>query len=103
MGGRHIMKKALLIATYREVIDKEKLNEYAKVAGPAMISAGGRILARGLPSEVFEDGLNERTVVIEFPSVEAAKSAYNSEEYQEAVKILDGGAIRDMRVIEAAD
>ena len=97
------MKKALLIATYREVMDKEKLNEYAKVAGPAMISAGGRILARGLPSEVFEDGLNERTVVIEFPSVEAATYAYNSEEYQEAVKILDGGAIRDMRVIEAAD
>ena len=97
------MRKAYLIATYREILDTEKLGAYAKVAAPAMVASGGKILARGLPTEVFEDGLNERTVVIEFPNTDAAKRAYTSDAYQEAIKVLDGGAIRDMRVIEAVD
>ena len=32
-----------------------------------------------------------------------AKNAYNSDAYQAAVRILDGGAVRDMRIVEAAE
>ena len=44
----------------------------------------------------------ERAVILEFESVEAAKNAYNSEDYQAALKKLDGGADRFLFVIEGA-
>ena len=97
------MKKAYLIATYRKILDSEKFASYAEIAASAMVKAGGKILARGMPNETFEDGLKERTVVIEFESVEAAVSAYRSKPYANALKVLDGGAVRDMRVVESIE
>ena len=44
----------------------------------------------------------ERAVILEFESVEAAQNAYNSEDYQAALKKLDGGADRFLFVIEGA-
>jgi uncharacterized protein (DUF1330 family) len=44
--------------------------------------------------------LKERTVVVEYPSVEKAVAAYNSPAYQEALKVLGDGAVRDVRVVE---
>ena len=40
------------------------------------------------------------TVLIEFESVAAAISAYNSEQYQEALQALADGAERDIRIVE---
>ena len=64
------MAKGYWITAYRKVSDPEKLAAYAKLAGPALLAAGGRFLARGTASEVHEAGLLERTVLIEFDSVE---------------------------------
>ena len=44
--------------------------------------------------------LMERTVVIEFPSYEDAKKAYDSADYKMALKELEGGADRDLRIVE---
>ena len=41
-----------------------------------------------------------RTVVIEWNSKEDTEKGYNSPEYQEAIKSLDGSAIREFRYIE---
>jgi len=46
--------------------------------------------------------LPERAVILEFESVESAKYAYNSEDYQAALKKLDVGADRFLFVIEGA-
>ena len=43
----------------------------------------------------------ERTVIIEFDSVEAAAAAYDSPAYQEALQALGDGAERDLRIVEA--
>jgi uncharacterized protein (DUF1330 family) len=96
------MAKAYWINTFRSISDEEKLAAYVELAGPAMQAAGGRFLARGLPAHAFESGLVERTTLIEFDSVEAAVAAYHSPAYQEALKALDDGAERDLRIIEAA-
>jgi uncharacterized protein (DUF1330 family) len=96
------MGKAYFVATYRSVSNPEALAAYAKLAGPAMLAAGGRILARGVPAHVYEAGLRERTVVIEFDSVEQAMAAYESPAYQEAMAVLAGGADRDIRIVEGA-
>jgi uncharacterized protein (DUF1330 family) len=49
---------------------------------------GGRILARGGATEVLEGSPdNRRLVIVEFPSMEAARAFYNSAEYQQAKAI----------------
>lgn len=92
--------KAYWVAAYRSVSDPEALAAHAKLSGPAILAAGGRILARGMPSHCYEEGLQQRTVVIEFDSVEQAKAAHDSAAYQEALKLLEASAERDIRIIE---
>ncbi len=90
---------AYWIDVYREIIDEAKVAAYAKLAGPALEGAGGTFVARGLPEQTYEAGEKTRTVIIEFDSVEAAQSAHESRAYQEALAALDGGAVRDVRIL----
>lgn len=93
---------AYWIATYREITDEAKVAAYAELAAPALRSAGGTFLVRGLPEQTYEAGEKTRTVVIEFESVDAARAAHDSAAYQEALVALDGGAVRDMRIVPGA-
>jgi uncharacterized protein (DUF1330 family) len=93
------MAKGYWITAYRKVSDPEKLAAYAKLAGPALVAAGGRFLARGTASKVYEAGLLERTVLIEFDSVEKAVAAYETLAYQAAIAALGNGAERDLRIV----
>jgi uncharacterized protein (DUF1330 family) len=95
-------RKAYWVNTFRSVRDPQRLAEYVELAGPVMQEYGGRFLARGQPARVFEAGVMERTVVIEFESVERAVAAYESPGYQRALRALGEGADRDIRIIEAA-
>jgi uncharacterized protein (DUF1330 family) len=94
------MAKGIWVATYRSVSDPDKLAAYAKLAGPAIQAAGGKFLARGTPSKTYENGLNQRCVVIEFDSVAAAMAAHDSAGYKEALDALGNGADRDIRIME---
>ena len=94
------MSKAYWVSTYRAVKNAEKVAAYAKLAGPALTAAGGRFLARGAPSMAYELGLKERTVLVEFDSVEQAAAAHDSPAYQAALAALGDGADRDIRLIE---
>ncbi len=96
------MAKAYWVVCYREVTSPEKLAAYAQLAVPAIQSQGGRVLVRGIPAKTYESGQLERTVVIEFDSVEHAIAVHDSPPYQAALEALDGGAVRDMRVIAGA-
>jgi len=94
------MPKAYWVAAYRAVKDPNKLAAYAKLAGPAITAGGGRFLARGEPAKVYEQGLKQRTVLIEFDSVEEAIAAHDSAGYQAALAVLGDGAEREIRIIE---
>lgn len=94
------MAKAYWVSAYRAIKDADKLAAYAKLAGPAITAGGGRFLARGLPTRVYEYGLSERTVLIEFDGVEQATATHDSPEYQAALAALGDGAERDLRIIE---
>lgn len=96
------MAKGYWIAFYRSIKNPDALANYAKLAGPAIESRGGRFLARGIPTKTYEAGLQQRTVVIEFPSVQDAIAAHDSPGYQEALKALGNAAERDMRIVEGA-
>lgn len=93
------MAKAYWITLYRSVRDPQALAAYARLAGPALEAAGGRFLVRGTPAQVYEDGLAQRTVVIEFESVARALAAHDSPGYQEALRALGNAAERDMRIV----
>ena len=93
------MAKAYWISCYREVIDPNKLAAYGKLAGPVIEAAGGRILARVVAAKAYEAGLLERVVVIEFDSVEKAIATHDSSAYQAALVALDGGVVRDLRIV----
>lgn len=97
------MAKAYWIATYRAVHDPDALAAYAKLALPALTAAGGRFLARGMPAQVYDNGLNQRTVLIEFESVAKATAAHASPAYQEALRALGKGADREIRIVEAVE
>ena len=97
------MPKAYWISCYRVVKDADKLAAYAKLAGPALTAAGGRILVRGTPAHVYEGGLKQRTVVWEFASVAQATAAHDCPAYQEALRALGGAVERDMRIVEGAE
>ncbi|HMI96242.1 MAG TPA: DUF1330 domain-containing protein [Micropepsaceae bacterium] len=98
------MAKAFWITTYRSISNPDALAAYAKLAAPALTAAGGRFLARGVASKVMEQGLKERTVLIEFPSVDQAIAAYNSPGYKQALAALGTNAVeRDIRIIEGLE
>jgi len=94
------MAKGYLVSIYHSINDTDKMAAYAKLAAPALQAAGGRFLVRGMPAIVYEAGLDQRTVIVEFDSVDKAIAAHDSPAYQEALKALDNGAVRDMRIVE---
>ena len=94
------MAKAYWISTYRSISNPDALAAYAKLAGPALTAAGGRFLARGMPAQVYEAGIQQRTVLLEFDSVEAARAAHDSPAYKEALDALARGAEREIRIVE---
>ena len=93
------MSKAYWISCYRQIIDPLKLAAYAKLAGPSIEAGGGRFLARAVAAKAYEDGLMERIVVIEFDSVEQAIATHESPAYQAALAALEGGVVRDIRIV----
>ncbi len=97
------MAKGYWIAFYRSIKDADAVAAYAKLGGAAIVAAGGRFLARGVPAQTYEAGLKERTVVIEFPSVAAAVACHDSEGYQASLKLLGNAAERDFRIIEGVE
>jgi uncharacterized protein (DUF1330 family) len=96
------MARGYWVTLYRSVSNPAALTEYARLAGPVIQAGGGRFLARGMPAKTFEGGLEQRSVLIEFDSVERALAVYQSPEYQAALVHLDGAVERDVRILEGA-
>ncbi len=94
------MAKAYFVSIYHAIHDENALAAYAKLAGPALVAGGGRVLSRGMPAVVKEQGEMMRTVLIEFDSVEIALKAYDSPAYKEALALLGNAVDREIRILE---
>ena len=97
------MAKAYWVVCYRSISDPAALQEYTKLAVPALIAAGGRFLARGTPAKTYEAGIDQRTVLVEFESLAQAIAAHDSPAYQATLAVLGNAAERDMRIVEGVD
>ncbi|NIX76000.1 DUF1330 domain-containing protein [Microvirga terricola] len=95
------MPKAYIIARVT-VTNPEAYAEYAKGATEAIRQYNGRPLVRGGAYEALEGEARARNVVIEFDSMEAAKTYYHSPEYQAAKAKRDGACIAEFVLVEGA-
>ena len=82
------------------ISDPEAFQNYTSVAGPLIGKAGGNVLARGDVFEVVEGNSTGRPFMIEFPSFEAAKSCFESDEYQAAIALREGNATFDIVIAQ---
>ena len=98
-----IMPKGYFLSAHRSPADPEKRNAYLALAAPAIEKSKGKILASTNIVDAHENGISEQTVLVEFESLEKAKSFYYGDQYQSALKALDGGADRDIRIFEGKE
>ena len=83
-----------------EVIDPARYEEYKLLAPPAIARYGGRYLARGGETAVLEgDWKPGRVVVLEFPTLDAARTFYDSPEYRAAREKRMGACRMNMVVV----
>ena len=94
------MAKGYWVSCYQSIDNPEKLAAYAKLAAPAIIAGGGKFLVRGPAAKAYEQGLLQRTVIVEFDSLAAANAAHDGPGYQEALRVLGDAVERDMRIVE---
>lgn len=95
------MAKAYWIAFYHSIKNPDAFAAYAKLAPAAIQAAGGRFVVRGNPAQVYEKGLAQRVVMIEFDSLAQAVAAHDSPGYQAALKALGHDSVhRDLRIVE---
>ena len=94
------MAKGYFVVAHRSKANVESRDEYLKIASPAILAVGGKVLASNDKVFAYENGLVERVVLVEFVSFEVAIKFYNSQEYQEVLHALKNGVHRDFRIIE---
>lgn len=70
----------------------------AAAAGP-IAAHGGRFLALGGAQETVEGSMRPQTVIVEFPSPEAARACWHSPAYQETVALRAPHAEVDLSII----
>jgi uncharacterized protein (DUF1330 family) len=96
------MAKAYWVA-HVTVLDPSAYAEYASGATAAFARYGGRTLARGGKAIGLEGELRARNVIVEFDSIDAAMTCYNSAEYQAARKYRESAARIDLILLENSD
>ena len=85
------------------VTNPEAYGGYQALAPAAFAAHGARFLARGGMAETLEGPTLDRHVVIEFPSLAAARACYASAAYQAAKARRDGACIAQVVIVEALD
>lgn len=82
------------------VNDPEAYKEYVEKDTPILLRRGAVPIVRGGQSTVMEGETQDRHVVFEFPSYQAALDAYHDPEYQEVMKIRHRTATSTILVVE---
>ena len=83
------------------VTDPEKYEIYKQLAPAAIAKHGGRYLVRGGHMAALEgDWKPERVVILEFPSLDQAKSFYASVEYTAARRARGSAARMNIVAVE---
>ncbi|MDB2676601.1 DUF1330 domain-containing protein, partial [Amylibacter sp.] len=91
-----------LVANIR-VKDKEKFAAFSGMAAPVIKAHGGKVLARGPGAERHEGSVEGIVMMIEFESIDTARTFYLSDEYQAAKAVRDACSETDLMIIEGTE
>jgi uncharacterized protein (DUF1330 family) len=84
-----------------EVLDAERYKEYARMGPSTVTQYGGRYLVRGGPVELRSGSWEpKRLVILEFPSVQQARTWWDSPEYAPAKALREACAVSDVVIVE---
>ena len=96
------MPKGYLVANIR-VKDKDKFAAFSGMAAPVIKAHGGKVLARGPGAERHEGSVEGIVMMIEFESIDTARTFYLSDEYQAAKAVRDACCETDLMIIEGTE
>jgi uncharacterized protein (DUF1330 family) len=96
------MTKGYWVA-FADISDPEGYKAYMAENAKAFSKFGARFLVRGGTYEAPEGKPRSRTVVIEFPSYQAAVDCYHSPEYAKAKALRQGKSVMDLSIVEGHD
>ncbi|TCO70864.1 DUF1330 domain-containing protein [Rhodovulum euryhalinum] len=86
-----------------DVRDPQAYERYKAANAAPFAEYGARFLVRGGAQQVREGAAKTRTVVIEFPSLEAAIACYESPAYQAAKALRDPVSEGDLVIVAGYD
>lgn len=86
-----------------DIHDPAAYDRYKARNGVAFAAYGGRFVIRGGQQQIIEGTARARTVVIEFPSYQAAVDCYHSAEYRDAMQERAGASTGDLVIVEGYD
>jgi uncharacterized protein (DUF1330 family) len=93
------MTKAYWIA-HVTIDDPDAYDAYRRANAAPFAEYGARFLVRGGAQQVVEGHARSRSVVIEFPSLEAAQACYDSPGYQAAKALREPVSAADVIIVE---
>lgn len=101
--GAALADPVYLVATV-SVTDWDKyMSDYASIAIPAIVGAGGEVLVGAQEVSVVEGSYDHNwTVVVKFPSADAANGFYGSPEYQAVIPARHAATNTDTSVLMVA-
>lgn len=86
-----------------DVHDQGTYERYRPIAASTIAAHGGRFIVRGGAIEPMEGGwTSKRIVIVEFPTMAAAKAWYESPEYQEGLKLRVAASTGRAILVEGA-
>ncbi len=88
-----------------EILDPDQTRRYEQLAAASIAHYGGRYLVRGARPQVPEGDrpIDERVVLVEFPSMKRLREWYASPEYAEALQIRQTALARRLMFVEGVD
>ena len=92
---------AYVIAAVEDAWDQDKLVQYREGNTAVVAEHGGRFVARGGATAVLEGDWNpQRSVLIEFPDVDAARAWYESDSYAPLRELRRSASTTNIVVVE---
>ena len=85
------------------VSDPDAYRNYVAANAEPFARFGAKFLVRGGPFECVEGEARERNVVIEFPSLEAARACYDDPAYARAKSFRAAASAADIIIVEGYD
>lgn len=82
-----------------EVADREAQAEYGRLWAPIAQKYGARLNPTTVPPELKEARNTARVVIVEFPSLEAARACYGDPAYQDAIPFALRASKRDLVIL----